>query len=548
MDGPALCSDPVASHSEPRDRLVAGAAVALLSARVLLLARTSSWWVNPDEGIYFDIATVPIGQAMAQILANAHPPLYYLLLRAMASVSLELGWLRLPSLVSAVALPAVVYALTCRIAGRTAGVAAAAFVAFSPALLALAQVMRPYALWLLCLALALLALAKALQPPEPRRGALLAFSAAMSAAMALHYGTALALVAIGIALFAGWAGGRVDARRLRAVVLATLPVAVLALGLFVVHVGPHVLGEGLRERATGDFYRALYPRSAPALAFATLSAFRYVFGAGWLAALALLAAGALRSARVPALRMPAALAAAALLVSVVFAATGAYPLGATRHASGLLVLVAPALGASAAHLLSGGRRTASALMLAMLLGTGAVTGDSAGALREQLVPRTQADDVRAWLGAEGGADAVWISDMQTRQLLRPFFGAEGYVHFPGEGLLVVHAGRSPGGRARNLVLPPDPRVWALAWRREAPRTSHHLASLLARLEANPVWRERVERGGVWLVQGGWGANMAAAPEARAPDGRPLFTGMAGGPELAALKLDLDAYRAYLGGR
>ena len=52
-------------------------------------------WLNPDEGIYFQLATARSWQHLVDgIASNAHPPLQYLLLRAVALFSHDFGVLR----------------------------------------------------------------------------------------------------------------------------------------------------------------------------------------------------------------------------------------------------------------------------------------------------------------------------------------------------------------------------------------------------------------------------------------------------------------------
>ena len=52
----------------------------------LRLGSIHKYWNNADEGIYYQVANAPWAIASSMIAGNAHPPLYYYLLRAVASV------------------------------------------------------------------------------------------------------------------------------------------------------------------------------------------------------------------------------------------------------------------------------------------------------------------------------------------------------------------------------------------------------------------------------------------------------------------------------
>ena len=61
----------------------------------------TEWWLNPDEGIYYSVLTREhFADFWAQASATAHPPLYFLLLRGLGSLSTDFVWLRSLALVS----------------------------------------------------------------------------------------------------------------------------------------------------------------------------------------------------------------------------------------------------------------------------------------------------------------------------------------------------------------------------------------------------------------------------------------------------------------
>ncbi|MCU0241495.1 MAG: hypothetical protein MUF51_03625, partial [Vicinamibacteria bacterium] len=88
-----------------------------LGLRLRLLA--PGYWVNPDEGIYLQIATSPDEEFVAHaILTNAHPPLYYHLLRSLAHYDARFESLRVSSLIAGGLAMVALAGLGCVVAGR----------------------------------------------------------------------------------------------------------------------------------------------------------------------------------------------------------------------------------------------------------------------------------------------------------------------------------------------------------------------------------------------------------------------------------------------
>jgi hypothetical protein len=87
------------------ERYGSAGALALLALGFVLRARgLSEYWLNPDEGIYYAILTAgSFGDCWTEIIANAHLPLYYLLLRGAGFLTWDFVWLRGTSLLSGTA-------------------------------------------------------------------------------------------------------------------------------------------------------------------------------------------------------------------------------------------------------------------------------------------------------------------------------------------------------------------------------------------------------------------------------------------------------------
>lgn len=73
---------------------------------ILRLEDFLGWWLNPDEGIYFSTVTQPSRQAFcAEVGSQAHPPLYFLILRWVRYLTQDSAALRLLAPASGVGAP-----------------------------------------------------------------------------------------------------------------------------------------------------------------------------------------------------------------------------------------------------------------------------------------------------------------------------------------------------------------------------------------------------------------------------------------------------------
>lgn len=173
-----------------RHIIFAGLLLAGLLLR-LISARGSLWY---DESFSAWLVTLPTGRLLAATLGDVHPPAFYLLLRAavMALGASELV-LRLPSLISGLALIWATYRLSSSLKmSNPARLGAAALVALLPFQIYYSTEARSYALQMLLIVLAALGLVE-------RRGWL--FVAGCVIALYLQHTAALAVVALFVA---GW--------------------------------------------------------------------------------------------------------------------------------------------------------------------------------------------------------------------------------------------------------------------------------------------------------------------------------------------------------
>lgn len=262
---------------------IALAGVLLLARAVLLLATRSRslagwWWVAVAgvggvalwlrahtltlQSLWFDEVLTAIGaQNLAWVVHTpqifGHPPLQYLAAWLVGGSAVDEWWLRLPSLAAGVTTVVALAALGRRLVGPGTGLLAAAALAVSPLHVEIAQLARPYAMFLLLTVLSLGALVEALERGRARDW--LWFSALLTLNLYTHYLAlqVLALEAVTAIVFlarARWHGALSAAVSFGGALLLLLPwVPVLR------RLGAAQLGHGevpaslLRELVTGVF-------------------------------------------------------------------------------------------------------------------------------------------------------------------------------------------------------------------------------------------------------------------------------------------------------
>src|SRR3989339_181776 len=119
-------------HSAPANPSPFWFPVILLAGTLLrtLAAWPSEVWLDEANGIL--LASSPFS-AWADVLAlDSSPPLYYLVLRVFATLSLSSFWLRIPSLLAGVLTLVLVHQVCTVLHSRRCGLLATALLAFSP--------------------------------------------------------------------------------------------------------------------------------------------------------------------------------------------------------------------------------------------------------------------------------------------------------------------------------------------------------------------------------------------------------------------------------
>ena len=391
----------------------------------------STWWLNPDEGIYFSILTrADFAGFWAEVTANAHPPLYYLILRGLGAVTWDFYWLRFFSVVFGVFAVVGVWASTREAAGRgrsgaIAGFAAGMLVALAPGAIELSQVMRPYMLQLALLSTALFMLLRYRESGAFQELAVYAF--VISAALLTHYSSMLAFGAIGV--YVAWDGlgrGLRDRHWLKLAGAQLAPAIVIA-GLYLIHIRP--LARSALAADALDGWLRFYMIESVSGGWLAFLGFQHLLADPWLRGpMALLIVIGLVVALVKGPRSLGVIGLGALAMGVFAAAIGAYPLGSTRHSMWLAGFVVPPIGLLVAKGIEGPQRvrTGALAACAALLVAGGPIGDLMRAPDAPWAPSdlvlTQ-DNLTQMVGALDPVEGppVLVMSAQTFYLLLPFY-------------------------------------------------------------------------------------------------------------------------------
>jgi hypothetical protein len=520
-------------------------------AAYLRLADFQHWWLSPDEGIYYHIATAPPEVAKSVIASHAHPPLYYSLLRAIALVTPEIEWLRAPSLVAGTILVLLSYLGVRGMGGPLAGLVAAVFVAGSPSAIMLSQVIRPYMVQLAVVGLA----AVVLLSRHPRLGRWYRYALycpIMLVALFLHYSTFLILLGVALTatlLLLRRRLSRIDAGLL---LLAHLPLGAGALYLYLFHLRPR-LGEGsptgLDQSGWVGHVQSQFVDGIGDLGRAVFGAIQYSAGY-WCAALALsmLVLGLLWLSKAKKAATPSREVSLAVLCvlagAVLMSCAKLYPLGRSRHSVYLLLFLTPCVGLEVARLLRSTRRFEAVIgcaALAMILGnTGLATVGASAAHRKHLgrelkVSRADAEDFKRCVSSETQEGDVILLGLQNLYQTIPLLG---------DRSAPVNLGDPPWARRFQAMK----RWWVypFSWRLQArPKDMGrvaHLGSLVLQLKQDSLLS--MEGRNIWVVQGGYGGPCMGIP-ARNGTGQRNRSEPLGNPELGLFRLHWGPYLRWL---
>jgi hypothetical protein len=544
MSAPSESGDPTGVRN---GAALAGAIVVL--AAVLRLPDLFGWWPNPDEGIYYGVVTRSTWSgAWSEALTTSHPPLYFLILRAVGSLSTDFAALRSVAFLSGCAAVYVFILLGREVGGpgrrgEVTGLLAGLLLAVSPRAIALSQVMRPYMLLVLVLAASLLLLLRYLARPSTK---LLAGHVGCSlVATLLHYGSVFGLGVIGlVAFYESVRRGLSKPTWARLLAVQVLPATMLVVVYFVhlrgIAAGP--LGEHALEG-----WLASYMITRPVDAWLGFVAFHSMLvGNAWAAPAALFTVGALTYAVSRGAWSPLVLMAlGGLVLGMAGAALRLYPFGPTRHTAWLLVFVVPMVAWALAALVTArppvlaraGTLVAVALVGARLLAPFLDSGARPREISEHVLTEAGVDAMAQVLDPDSPPQRVVMSN-ETYELLTPLYASERQTaERSRDGQFL----RFRWGSREVLVLPSRD----FASKPEELLQPNHLftGTLMAEAEfgGSPPGRDST----VLVLSGGWRSQGLADLVELARRVGPLGT-TTSVPGLVGLYLDFDAYRLALG--
>lgn len=526
-------------------RYAGAIAVGVVAVGFLLRARGFlDPWLNPDEGIYYQLA---MGRSWTHffdgVVSNAHPPLQYLLLRALAALSSDFAVLRASSLVAGTLAVYAMIRLGHEAAGWRTGLVAGALLAVSPGAIMLSQVMRPYALLTVLLTSAAWLGLRHLRTGRLRD--LVAHTALLALAMSTHYAAFVSLPAFASLLI----GEALATRRPRRELLQRCAGQGVLLGIVVLayqlHLRPHLLGGFLQGEAQRGWLRPFMHESAFEAWLGFIGVQRYLFGQAFEAPavmLFLLGLGMLLAQR----RFRFALLASGVVATAAAAALlQILPLGSTRHSAYLATFTVPVLAAPLGLIWERGWHYG--VVAAALVGVAVAwpAGPRAWTAADALETRSLTEHVTSAAGVRARIAEIepWtrepmliVIDRQTFRFLAPLFHDLSSPDRHGQG--AVLAGFR-WGRADVVVS----RAWTLRVGARRPFARGHLAEFLERAQrALPHLRIQDRRNGGLLV-GGWNVSGYAALERTT--GPRVVRDWQLEPGIATARVDWRAYRELL---
>lgn len=411
----------------------AGLSVVLIALALRLWGLTE-WWLNPDEGIYYSILTrADLAGFWTELMANAHPPLYYLLLRVLGFFTWDFIAFRFVSVLCGLAAVVGAWAVGRELGGRgiggeVAGLLSALLVAVSPAAIGLSQVIRPYMLQLALLSGALYFLLRYQRAPSTR--SLAGHVTLMVLALLTHYSSVLALGAVlCIVAYDGLSRGFDRAPWKRLAVGQVAPVVTIGL-LYVLHLRRLSTSPLAGDALNG--WLSFYMVDSPSTAWLGFLGYQRLLVPDWARApAALLLLTACGAAIVRRDARPAVMGLSALAVGVAAAALHEYPFGATRHDIWLMAFTVPVLGWLGAWTVRTSRSRAvlstgsfaAVLLVGGPLGSALGADDAPWAPSEQVLSRTNVTRMVNVLDPEAEPGLVVMSS-QTFYLLLPFYPRE----------------------------------------------------------------------------------------------------------------------------
>lgn len=537
---------------EARKNLSWLVALAIVVLGVLLrLPGMIGWWVNPDEGTYFSLVTWnEWGQFWKEVAAHAHPPLYYVLLRLVGFLTHEFFWLRSVALVSGSIAIWLAWLVGRELGGKetvgaVAGLVSAFAMAFSPGAIVISQIMRPYALQLVLLLVALLALLR--YRSDNRVRYLVYYSLGLSLALLTHYSSMFILATFGTLIGFDLISGKLQRSQMVRAVLAHVAPVLILVGLYFSHLRPHLLDSNLATDALRGWLQPMMIHSVADVWLNLLGFFGYLAGP-WFAGPALLmflvGVGIAVRRRVWSI---AILSGVAIGISVFAAAVGKYPFGSCRQSSWLIgILIFPGTWALAL-MLTTSRKIGAAVVVALVAlgGVGPQVGQLMGAANTDLEPVTEQVLRTADLEAVSevfdslSEPGIVLLSHQSYYLLVPLVDSERetVTRYPESRFFRFQ------WNARDVIVSEE---WAFAIDPDGLDRSDHLYNVVRAVDQELPELRLSEQRDVLMFFGGWLHNMSLKVESanrQLPPNQPLARSLVKVPGFRAYEIDLATFQA-----
>lgn len=404
----------------------------------LRLTGLSEYWVNPDEGIYYSTLTrVSSREFWAEVMANAHPPAFYVLLRGLGALTWDFVWLRGASVIFGTVAIWIFWLVGREVGGKgwagcASGLVAAGLLAVNGEAIVLSQVLRPYMLLVALLGAALYHLLRYREEPTDRH--LVAYVVFTSLALLSHYSAAL-----GFGVFLSLAAyyhltESIDPRSSRRLAIASAIPAVCFLALFLLHLRASMNSYMIYLALAPDGWLSEWLVASPADVWKSLVTFQtFQLPGAFRARSAILLLAAVCVSAFSRDRRVSVLTGGALLLAVLASYAGLYPLGPTRHNAWLVVFTFPAVGWLVGRVVDRGRVAAlvasGAVVGALILGGPIETAlggyPPAGSTAEERAIRR--DDLQPFLVERlgpTGEHRIVLMSFQTFNLLMPLYATE----------------------------------------------------------------------------------------------------------------------------
>jgi hypothetical protein len=435
-------ADRPAAREEPADgfeRYGTLGAVALVALGLgLRLRGFADYWLNPDEGIYYSTLTrASFGEFWAEVMANAHPPAFYLLLRGAGLLTQDFVVLRGTSLVFGTAAIWIFWLVGRELGGEgrggtIAGWIAAGLIALSGEAIVFSQVLRPYMLLVALLAGALSYLLR--YRAVPTTGRLVGYVVLLCVALLTHYSAALAFGVFLVVVAGSYFDRELDRRSWERLALAQLLPASVFTTLFALHLDAAMSsymmslalapGGWLSEwlvRSPGDAWHG----------FASFQSLHLPPDFRVRSALMLIAAVVVSASTRD--RLAAWLAGSAVTIALIVSYLGVYPFGPSRHNFWLIVFTMPAVAWLFGRVVEKGRAsalaTSGALVAALVLGApieralGGSPGGGSGT-EERAIRRVDLRPVLDEYLDPSAEPRIVLMSFQTYTLLMPLYASE----------------------------------------------------------------------------------------------------------------------------